>query len=155
MTQRGPATVARAKRLCNSCLRIRFHNLECVASYSLFSAGAARVESKNHESVVMENGMSAENVGKQHNLLRKDASGRVRTHQMDASGRTKSESAPRCVPLHHRTTRRGYVHRERRVICAFALPNERPCNGGGIFSRTEYKECQPRHASCMMIHNYM
>ena len=47
-------------------------------------------------------------------LVEPDASGRVRTHQMDASGRTKSESArafapprePRCVPLHHRTTRR-------------------------------------------------
>ena len=39
-----PATVARAKRMCNCCLQIRFHNLECVASCSLFNAGAARVE---------------------------------------------------------------------------------------------------------------
>ena len=42
----------------------------------------------------------------------------------------------------------GYVHGERKIICAFALPNERPCNGGGIFTRTEYKHVNPtmRHA---------
>ena len=46
----------------------------------------------------------------------------------------------------------GYVHGERKIICAFALPNEGPFNCGGIFSRTEYKIFQPHHASCMVIH---
>ena len=40
-----PATVARAKRVCDCCLRIPFHNLECVTSFSFFTE-CAKVKNK-------------------------------------------------------------------------------------------------------------
>ena len=74
-----PATEARAKRVCDCSLRIGFHNLECVASFSFFAACAASMEGfcNSRPGKRRENGKCRmDNVGKQRNILWKEA----RTH---------------------------------------------------------------------------